>query len=461
MNENHPKFAFMVVRLSGDRLVQISDRSFCKHAFTSINGILGPCAPCTDPGTGSVMGLGCYDVYGAGNNGDRFWLGPADEIDPWLGTWPRVGSYFDRGDPAVGGASATDGVRSLTSSMTNAMDVVKNRVTIKEQDLIVPGAQFFYQIQLLHQGEHVSRRGNNLRTRGVAFAWTGTSWNYGALGTSIAAGVLDRWSGATVNMAGNGADDGRFVVAVKVTGPTNGLWHWEYAVHNLDNNRGSAALRVPVCTGARVLNTGFRDIDGNALNEWTATVTGGELAFTAPASNPQNWNTLFNFWFDSDAAPVPGTVTIDQARLGPGALQVSVPSSVPGFVPGVWLGDGCGTPAVALSANGFPSIPNPAFGIRLRTAPVTGVFVFYSWNATSTPLGGGCTQYLDNAALGAIGFVITGAAGTVDVPLAIPAGLPPATLEFQAASLHAGGALMGAFDLSNGLAVRIGGTGCP
>src|SRR5258706_11265571 len=46
--ENHPKFGFMVVRESNGRMVQISDRSFCKHAFVSTNGAGGTCRPCTN-----------------------------------------------------------------------------------------------------------------------------------------------------------------------------------------------------------------------------------------------------------------------------------------------------------------------------------------------------------------------------------------------------------------------------
>src|SRR5688572_22138962 len=35
MQPNHPKFGFMIVRESGGRMVQISDWSYIKHAFTS------------------------------------------------------------------------------------------------------------------------------------------------------------------------------------------------------------------------------------------------------------------------------------------------------------------------------------------------------------------------------------------------------------------------------------------
>ena len=37
MLEDHPKFGFMVTRVQNGRMVQISDWSYCKHAFLSLN----------------------------------------------------------------------------------------------------------------------------------------------------------------------------------------------------------------------------------------------------------------------------------------------------------------------------------------------------------------------------------------------------------------------------------------
>src|SRR5262249_18140370 len=38
MAENHPKFGFLICRELNGRFEQVSDRSFVKHAFTSVNG---------------------------------------------------------------------------------------------------------------------------------------------------------------------------------------------------------------------------------------------------------------------------------------------------------------------------------------------------------------------------------------------------------------------------------------
>lgn len=369
MQPNHPKFGFLIVRESGGRMVQISDYSYCKHAFTSTN-FSGSCGTCQNPGTGSLMGVRCSDTYGAGNNGDRTWLGPATELDPWLGTWNPVGSYFDVGDPQTG-TGAADGIRSLN---TNGFDEVKNRVTVKESDLLVAGARYFYGIHLMHQGEAVANRGDNLASRGFNPSWNGSQWSFGnnAIG-QVYGSILQHWQGATLSMAGNGNDDGRFAVAVVVTPLAGGMFHYEYAVHNIDNNRGGASFRVPVTPGAVTTNFGFRDIDANPLNQWSAGRVGDEIVFAAAANNPLNWNSIYNFWFDCDVPPGNGTVFLDQARVGPGMLTVGVGCRAPNGVPAASvtaIGTGCGgtpctTQAFYETFSGTPDLANSGLSMTL------------------------------------------------------------------------------------------------
>ncbi|MGK0204367.1 MAG: hypothetical protein ACI9S9_003450, partial [Planctomycetota bacterium] len=141
MQPEHPMFGFIIARVANDKIEQINEWSFCKHAFTSIN-VNGACGSCQNPGTGSLMGINCSDTYGASNNASRTWLGPPEEIDPWLGTWSPVGSYFDIGDPMQAGyPAAADGNRSLSQSIFDSVD---NRVTVDEVDLTTAGASYYY-----------------------------------------------------------------------------------------------------------------------------------------------------------------------------------------------------------------------------------------------------------------------------------------------------------------------------
>jgi hypothetical protein len=369
MQSNHPKFGFIICRVAGGRIEQINEWSFCKHAFVSVN-VNGSCGTCVDPGTGSLMGLNCSDTYGAGNNADRFWLGPPREIDPWLGTWNPVGSYFDIGDPMQAGYPApADGVRSLNQ---NIFDSVQNRVIVDEIDLVTPNATWFYGLQLIHQGENVANRGDNLAHRGFTPSWSGGSWTFANNSVQQAYGsILNRWPGATVNVGGNGTDDGRFYVAVKATAIGGGSFRYEYAVHNVDNSRAGATFRVPITAAATATNFTFRDIDRNATNDWTATRVGNEIVFAAGATNPLEWNTIYNFGFDANVPPGAGTSRIDEARPGPGALTVDVATHVPGgqtIATFALFGAGCPGSTV------IPQPPcaqlNPAGGtLTLQTSP--------------------------------------------------------------------------------------------
>ena len=463
---DHPKFGFLVAREVDGRLVQISDWSYCKHAFLSLNsGSVSPClGGCVQPPAGGAqLGVKCSDIYSAGNNASRTYLGPPAEINPWLGTWAANGSYFDVGDPATGIGPA-DGLRSL---VTTGMDAVKNRVTIREAD-IVGGVStgMYFQIHVIIEGERVENRANNIMSRPFTLTRTSTAWTTGTTGTASFGTIMNRWPGATITEGSNGGTgtlsdaDGRFAVAVKVTGPTNGLWHYEYCVHNLDNHRGGATFSLPVCPTGRVLNIGFRDIDTNALNDWTSTVANGRLTWSAPATNPHNWNTLYNFWFDSDVAPGAGVAQIDQARIGPGALTVDVNTTAPTLQPAVYLGAGCGSPDSTLAVNGVPSAGNAGFALTMTSAPNTYVLMAFSDGSGNTPVAPGCNAYVDLNNYGVAGLFLTDAAGNATMPLAVPAGLSPMSLTFQGAPFVPNPPVFGLVSLTNGLTVRLASLGC-
>ncbi|MBL8732692.1 MAG: hypothetical protein JNN13_10020 [Planctomycetes bacterium] len=462
---DHPKFGFLVAREVGGRLVQISDWSYCKHAFYALaspSTCTGTCVPPAVAGT--QLGVKCSDIYSNSNNASRTYLGPPAEINPWLGSWPATGNYFDVGDPAQSNfPQPADGIRSLN---TTGFDNVKNRVTIREQDLVGATSQLFFQIHVIHEGERVENRANNVMSRPFGLTWGGSSWTASTSGTATLGSILTRWPGATITSGSNGGtgthfdDDGRFLVAVKVSGPVGGMWHYEYVVQNLDNDRGGASFRLPICDGARVSNLGFRDIDQNPLNDWLPTVANGEITFTDGAGNPHNWNTLYNFWFDCDVAPTAGNASIDQARPGPGALTVTVPTTVPGHQPALWLAGACGTPTTDLEVNGVPAAGNLAFALEVQSGPNVPVLLFFSGAEVSVPFGGGCEWHLDLAAGAPVGLLVTDGNGPATVPIPVNAGQTPADLWFQGASFVPAPPVLGLVGLSNALQVRFASSGC-
>ncbi|MGB3968388.1 MAG: hypothetical protein WBO45_16755 [Planctomycetota bacterium] len=475
MNPNHGFIHYIVASEVGGRLVQISNYAWVKHTFGS-NNDPSPCGTCVNQATSSFVEPGCNDTYVASQAVDHFNLGPPGEVDPWLGTWNPVCSHFDRGNPPVAPAQQCDGVRSLTSTQATALNTqIGDAMRVYDDDLVKPGATFWYQSGYLVPGEAEALRGNNIGTRQFTPTWSAATSQWTLTdGTAFQQGtVLQRWTGATINSAANGPDDGRYYVAVKVTGPVNGLYHYEYAVHNRDNKRGMGAFRVPVCAQAQVVNFGFHDFDRNAITDWTAAKVGNEVVFQTNGVNPSplRWNSIFNFWFDSDAAPQTGSVLLDQYDVGAGLLTLNVSSTTPS---GLWnqnLGAGCGIPsAPSLYATGSPDralIGNATLALRTTGNPVSVpcMFVLSSVPGT-TVLGPGCTLYSGDpfTVLGPL-LAVSNTSGAASIPLGVPANpsLEGLALDFQMINFAATGALLGNFNLSNGLRVRIGNliAGCP
>ncbi len=470
IQSDHPKFGFLVCKEVNGRFVQISDASYCKHAFYALASPSTCGGTCQPPAVaGTQLGVSCSDIYSSSNNASRTYLGPPMEINPWLGTWPSTGNYFDIGDPANAGYPLpADGLRSLS---TSGWDAVKNRLTMKEAD-VTNGATMYYQVHVIIEGERLQNRNNNTMSRPFAMTFNPAGGNgTGAYttttpGTATLGTILTRWPGATLGEGTNGGTfthldaDGRFQVAVKVTGPVNGFWHYEYAVLNIDNNRGGASFKLPVCPTGRVQNIGFRDIDQNALNNWSANVAGGFITWSDTNNNPHNWNTVYNFYFDSDVGPTSGTAVIDQSRVGPGALSVSVPTTVPTLQHAVYLGAGCGAPATNLFANGAATAGNGAFALHITSDPNTFMLMVFSTTSGVTPLAPGCDAYVDMLTYSVVDAYLTNGAGLAVVPAPLAPGITPLDLTFQAASFIPAPPVLGLFGLSNGLTVRVAATGC-
>jgi hypothetical protein len=327
MATDHPVISFIFVREENGRFEQISDRSYVKHGFFATNQ--SSCGQCPTPGGDSHhLLVGCSDTYDVNNNGDQYYLGPPTEVDPWLGKWTSQCSHFDRGEPPVPPPADCDNIRSFTSSQAQALGPVGHRVNLDDDDLNHPGANFWYQGMYVIAGEPEADRDNNMVSRQFTATWNGSAWAFAAVSGQTTGTILQRWSGATIASNTNGVDDGRVYVGVAVTGPTAGLYHYEYSIHNRDNARGVGGVHIPVSATAQVQNAGFHDFDHDATTDWTFTRTATEIVFDTPA-NPIEWNTIYSFRFDSDAAPQPGTLDLDEFHPGPGAASIAVASTAP------------------------------------------------------------------------------------------------------------------------------------
>jgi len=138
-------------------------------------------------------------------------------------------------------------------------------------------------------------------------------------------------------------DEGRFFVASKATQLGGGIWHYEYAIHNLNSHRSAMSVEVPIPQGAVVSGIGFHDVDyhsGEPFDgtDWSATVDTASnpnaVKWTTqsfaenPNANALRWGTLYNFRFDADVPPSSDEFVIGLFRPGT-PDQVSAPAVVP------------------------------------------------------------------------------------------------------------------------------------
>jgi hypothetical protein len=468
MSGKHPVIGFLLAREKDGRLEQLSDRSFVKHGFLAGTG--RACGSCTLPAVlGEELGLGCSDTYSTSTNGDRYYLGPPDEIDPWLGKWTSACSLFDRGEPEVASPDNCDGTRSFTHSMASALPPTAHLVRVDDAELNVSGASFFCQAHYVVKTEPEPARSDNTASLELDVAWQAGKWNFSAVGGIHQGPVLGRWSGAVVSSNTNGADDGRVYAAVKVSAPVEGFYHYEYALQNRDNARGVGAFRIPTCAGARVKSAGFRDIDDDASNDWSVTVAGGEIVFETP-SDPQRWNTIYNFWFDCDAAPESGALTLDAFDAGQGAPFFTIASSAPTGLYNAWTGPGCGPSPPSLYATGTPAraqLGNASFGLESAGNPAgaSNLLIAGVGPVRHGPLG--CSPTAKNTRQ-VFSLRAANAAGVARHPFPIPAdpSFEGLVLEVQALTLiRAVGPRPGTRQVivSDGLRVRVGDlvVGCP
>lgn len=467
MQEDHPFIGFMLARQEpgATRLVQISDYSYVKHGFFALSN--SQCTPCQVPSPGTFLGIGCSDTYAVQNNSDNYYLGPPSEINAWLGEWESTCSFFDGGLNPIPPFNC-DNVRSFSIGQSGSLGPVGNRVRVADADLNVAGANYFYYSYYAIRGEPEANRTNNMGSRQFTPNWGGSSWSASNTGALVSASILTRWTGATVTSNTNGSSDGRVYVAVKVTGPVNGLYHYEYALHNRDNQRQVGALRLPICPGTEILNAGFRDVDAVAGNNWVASVQGNELVWNS-AGTGLAWNNVFNFWFDSPAGPTSGSAQLDQLLPGAGAANFAVSTTVPGNNYSLVSGPGCANllPG-SLRASAQPTLGNASFAVLGQGVSANSAALLYgSPLAGSLPLGGSCVVHLGGnfgVEIQPYGSTVSNAGGSLTFPVPIPnnpnvSGLP---FEFQALVLPtAGGPVLGVGELTNGLRIRLGSSiGC-
>ena len=282
--------------------------------------------------TSTELGVGCSDPYAASQNASQTnhagALGSRAWVNPFTGAFP----VSPRPENHAGHTHTGTSHRILV----NASDLNTTLNT---------GATYYAEVQYDSPHEYAwcqAHAGqcnmyNNASYRRYNVTGT-TSFTFSAVGATVRmTPATDVWTGATTaTIEPEPGVDGRAFVVYKVTNPSAGVWHYEYAIHNQNLDRSIQSFSVPLGCGITVSNLGFHappnhpgfPNDGTVGNAgfsnaaWTSNQTADALSWNSETfaqnqnANAIRFGTMYNFRFDSDRPPQAANATIGFFKTG-------------------------------------------------------------------------------------------------------------------------------------------------
>src|SRR6267143_384175 len=338
---DHPVVPQNLYRMSGgldntERFEQLG-HSWMKHTFFALeDSICGTCNT-SNCETGSHLCPGCSDPYTSGLNGDQNSIGSRAWVNPFTGSFP---------------SNAND-------HSGHNHNGVSHRVLVEVNDLnttLNQGASYFAEAQYVAPSEYTWCQAhptecnmyNNASYRQFTVFGT-TNFSFSPVGeTARMQPAIRAWTGATVvRQEPDPGNDGFWFMGCKVTNPSPGVWHYEYALYNMNLDRAIQSFSVPLGAGVNISNIGFHappqhpgwandgtlNSQGYSRTPWTPTQTGNSLTWvTETFANNQNanairWGTLYNFRFDADQPPQATDATVDFFKTGsPMTVAIQAPA---------------------------------------------------------------------------------------------------------------------------------------
>src|SRR6476646_8838778 len=322
-NTDHPFFPENFYRMSGgadntERIEQVG-QSWIKHTFGADEGDDCNLGCNTNNCTQfSQLCPGCSDPYLADENGFYDLLGSRAWVNPFTGAMPSTAANHNG----------------------HAHDGVSHRIRVNLADLntsLNTGATYFAEAEYLdpleytwcqaHPGE--CNMYNNASYRQFLVNGT-TSFTFSPVGqTHRMQPAIMAWTGATIiQLQPDPENDGIALLGYKVTNPSPGVWHYEYAIYNENLDRSIQSFSVPV--QGNISNIGFHAPpqepgwanDGTFNNQgyssmpwavshnnncfiWQGDFLTWNSEFFAQNQNANaiRFGTLYNFRFDADHFP--------------------------------------------------------------------------------------------------------------------------------------------------------------
>lgn len=319
----HPVIGQNMFRLEDGRFEQIG-QSWLMHTYAALQGSVcsTSCLPAPDV---THLGVSCSDAHTAASAGEQVNMGPKSDVNPYTGVFPFP-----------------------PTNQHQTGDAIYKRLQVHDADLdptLHAGALYFVESQhVSHDDASGGGGGNNASYRPVTVSAVGGVFDFALTGaTERGKAGIEAWKASDPAVAESviaSTGDGRFIVAAKATALAGGVYHYEYAVQNLDSHRSARSFRVPVPPGTTVTNAGFHDVDYHSGEpydgtDWTIAVGPGDISWTTSSfeenanANALRWGTLYNFRFDADAAPGTHDVAIELFRPGV-PVEIATSTVAPG-----------------------------------------------------------------------------------------------------------------------------------
>lgn len=397
-SNDHPVIPQNLYRMSGgstndERFEQVG-QSQVKHAFTALT--LNLCGfGCNGVG-GSRLGSGCSDPYSASLNAGPN-LGSKAWINPFTGFYPRNDSATPNNNH--GGHTHTGPSHRILTEIADLNTTLN------------PGATYWAEGQYVTPHEYAwcqanpgqCNMNNNVSYRRYNVIGTGSPFSFSAVGSTVRTkAAITAWTGAGfADIIPAAGADGVGIIGYKVTNPSPGVWHYEYAVYNQNLDRAIGSFSVPVGAGVTISNVGFHAppqhpgwlADGTLNNTgfsstpWAQSQAGGAMTWSTEAfaqnenANAIRWGTLYNFRFDSNRPPEMMNATVGFFKTGaPITVQVQGPSASP-----VTIATVSGR-VMTSGGQGIISTVTITNGSNYTRSVKTGSFGYYSFN--DVPIGG-------------------------------------------------------------------------
>jgi hypothetical protein len=284
------------------------------------------------------LGVGCSDTYVADLNANQNFLGSRAWANPFTGAFPS------NANDHTGHTHFGPSHRILVEN--NDLNTVTNA-----------GATYYAEAQYITSDEYnwcQSHPGqcnmyNNASYRRFNVTGSASPFSFSPVGATVRmVPAINAWTGATINTIEPApGTDGRAFIGYKVTNPSPGVWHYEYALYNYNLDRAIQSFGLPLGCGIAVSNLGFHAPlnhpgfanDGTVGNAgfsnapWTASQTANALSWSSETfaqnqnANALRFATLYNFRFDSNHPPQSVNATIGFFKTGaPVAVAIKGPA---------------------------------------------------------------------------------------------------------------------------------------